>query len=99
MATTIGTKPLVSLCMYSCLRTVKSAAYSTTAIFMISDGCTMNTLSDSQRRAPLTDTPRPGINTSTSSTSVPMKIIGACRCQTAIGTRNTMAAATIETRM
>ena len=99
IATIIGKKPFVSLCMYSCLRTVKSAAYSTTAIFMISDGCRLKTFSDSQRRAPLTDTPRPGISTSTSNTRVPMNIIGAYFCHTAIGTRNTTAAATIETMM
>jgi hypothetical protein len=99
IATIIGRKPLVSLCMYSCLRTVKSAAYSTTAIFMISDGCSNMTFSGIQRRAPLTEWPMPGISTITSNTSVPMNIIGAHFCHMATGTWNTTAAATIETMM
>ena len=99
IATIMGRKPFVSLCMYSCFLTVKSAAYSTTAIFMISDGCRFITFSDSQRRAPLTSTPTPGISTSTSSTRVPMNIIGAYFCQIATGIRNTTAAAAIETMM
>jgi hypothetical protein len=58
IAAAIGMKPLVSLCMYCCLRTVKSAAYSTATTFMISDGCRLHDL-QRQPAARAVDRPRP----------------------------------------
>ena len=60
---------------------------------MNSDGCTLTTPSDSQRREPLTDLPMPGTSTSTSSTAPAMKSHGASFCHARIGTWNATAAA------
>lgn len=67
--------------------------------FINSEGCRLYTFSDSQRRPPLTTTPTPGISTSTSRNSVPIKTYGAQRCQVAIGMRNATSATTPEIAM
>ena len=61
---------------------------------MNSDGCTLMTASESQRREPLTERPMPGISTRTSSTAPAMNSHGASFCHARIGTWNAMAAAT-----
>ena len=52
---------------------------------MNSEGCTLTTASESQRREPLTDLPTPGMNTSASSTMPATKSHGARRCHAFIG--------------
>ena len=94
MAPAIGTKPFHRLsrknpCKYTALREVKSAAYTTTASFISSDGCRFMKPSEIQRREPFTTLPIPGTSTSASSTIASRKIFGAQRCQIRVGTRNT----------
>jgi hypothetical protein len=60
---------------------------------MNSDGCTLTTNSDSQRREPLTVRPMPGTSTSTSSTRPAMNSQGASSRHTFIGTWNVISAA------
>ena len=66
---------------------------------MNSEGCTLTTASESQRRDPLTDLPTPGTNTSASKTTPDTKIHGASRCQAFIGTWNATNAASTPTAM
>ena len=60
---------------------------------MSSEGCTLNSGRSSQRRAPFTSRPNPGISTSTRSATPPRNNAGAACCQSRAGTRNTVMAA------
>src|SRR5437773_11240248 len=60
---------------------------------MSSEGCTLNSGRSSQRRAPFTSRPNPGISTSTRSATPPRSNAGAACCQSRAGTRNTVMAA------
>src|SRR3989454_10373986 len=60
---------------------------------MSSEGCTLNSCRSSQRRAPFTSRPNPGISTSTRSATPPRNNAGAACCHSRAGTRNTVMAA------
>jgi hypothetical protein len=64
---------------------------------MNSDGWTLTTKSESQRRDPLTDLPMPGTSTRTRNTAPAMNSQGASRCQAFTGTWTADAAATSPT--
>jgi hypothetical protein len=66
---------------------------------MISDGCRLKTLRDSQRRAPLTEVPTPGMSTMVRRIIVATNISGAKRCQVATGMRKVNRPTTSEITM
>ncbi len=61
---------------------------------MNSEGCTLATPNEIQRREPLTLLPTPGISTSTRSTAPAMNSHGASFCHALTGTWNATSAAT-----
>ena len=67
--------------------------------FISSDGCKLNTLKESQRLAPLTPFPIPGISTSTSRNSVMTNRSGAYFCHVSTLTRKTISPATSPSTM